>query len=395
MFTLLYKKNNKYLPENLFFLKGKFWIKSVFWDIFWFHSSLWLTLILLFLEQKFFSEVIYAIGIFIFWIAHRFSPLYLAWGTKSFRPLCKKKPLRFIVLPCFIGTGVFIFLFLIPEYFFPFSTLEKIICLLLIDFIWGTHHFSAQHYGIMRLYQNVYNKKSSVFSKNEDRFFCWGVGGIMVIIAEILHGASFLQNRNFIPLPSSLSSFENFLFLKIIGTILVFVFTIFMIYKAFVYKSGLPKVLYVLGIGTMVIGAFMLEPLQFIMLWTMQHWMVSLGLACLIIENDLKIKNMKYFLNSKNPFFLFSKKFLLPILIFIFSILMTPFFEIEAVSIDGSYSEKIFPSLMNWLRESDWVLFFGALGISTGFLHYWMDRSVYRFSDKETSMVTKKLLFSK
>ena len=51
--------------------------------------------------------------------------------------------------------------------------------------------------------------------KNEDRFFCWGVGGVMVIIAEILHGTSYLQDRNLIPLPSSISSFEHFLFLKI------------------------------------------------------------------------------------------------------------------------------------------------------------------------------------
>ena len=74
---------------------------------------------------------------------------------------------------------------------------------------------------------------------------------------------------------------------------------------------------------------------------------------------------------------------------------MTPFFEIEAVSKNISYTEKFLPGLMEWLRSSDWVLFFMALGIASGFLHYWMDRSVYRLSDKETSKVVKKLLFSK
>ena len=41
--------------------------------------------------------------------------------------------------------------------------------LFMVDFIWGTHHFAAQHYGVLRLYENVYEKKSTSFSKNEDK----------------------------------------------------------------------------------------------------------------------------------------------------------------------------------------------------------------------------------
>ena len=74
---------------------------------------------------------------------------------------------------------------------------------------------------------------------------------------------------------------------------------------------------------------------------------------------------------------------------------MTPFFEIEAVSANISYTEKLLPGLMEWLRSSDWVFLLMALGIASGFLHYWMDRAVYRLSDKETCRVVKKLLFSK
>jgi len=127
----------------------------------------------------------------------------------------------------------------------------------------------------------------------------------------------------------------------------------------------------------------------------LQHWMVSLGLACHIGRNDLKKTNMKVLSNGRKLYDKFSKKIFLPFCLCVFSVLMTPFFEIEAVSLNESYSEKIFPDLMKWLWGSDCVLFFIALGISTGFLHYWMDRTVYRFSDKETSMVTKKLIFLK
>ena len=75
--------------------------------------------------------------------------------------------------------------------------------------------------------------------------------------------------------------------------------------------------------------------------------------------------------------------------------ILTPFFEIEAASSGARYSELIFPSLMFWLENSTWVIILVGLGLATGFLHYFMDRAVYRFSDEETRMTAKNLLFEK
>ena len=73
---------------------------------------------------------------------------------------------------------------------------------------------------------------------------------------------------------------------------------------------------------------------------------------------------------------------------------MTPFFEIEAVTSGARYSELIFPSLIIWLENSSWVTILVGVGIASGFLHYYMDRAVYRFSDAETRRSAKNLLFS-
>ena len=40
-----------------------------------------------------------------------------------------------------------------------------------------------------------------------------------------------------------------------------------MIRNAFLHDSGLPRILYLLGIGVMVMCAYQLEPFQFFMLW--------------------------------------------------------------------------------------------------------------------------------
>ena len=75
------------------------------------------------------------------------------------------------------------------------------------------------------------------------------------------------------------------------------------------------------------------------------------------------------------------------------SVAMTPFFEIEAVSAGGRYSEQLWPALMVWLQNSEWHTFFVGIGLASGFLHYWMDRAVYRFSDQQTRKSAQKLLF--
>jgi hypothetical protein len=48
---------------------------------------------------------------------------------------------------------------------------------------------------------------------------------------------------------------------------------------------------------------------------------------------------------------------------------------------------------MEWLQNSSWERFLVGIGLASGFMHYFMDRAVYRFSDPETRKSAQQLLF--
>ncbi len=265
----------------------KGWIRSSSWDSFWLQSGIWLTFLFLMLDSSHLQEMFYATGVFLFWISHRFSSFYLAWGTRAYKPLRRARMKRFVFFPIFITLGVLAVLY-IPESVLAFTFSERIFGLLMIDFAWGAHHFAAQHYGILRLYQYLRKAKSTPSTKKNDRIFCWGVGGVLIIIAELLHGTSFLQEKHVLPNLLSDWGLVEIPLLMRLGTLFVVVSTLFMVRNAWLEDYSLPKILYLFGIGLMGVAAFQLDPFQFLMLWTLQHWLAALGLATHMGGNDLK-----------------------------------------------------------------------------------------------------------
>ena len=130
------------------------------------------------------------------------------------------------------------------------------------------------------------------------------------------------------------------------------------------------------------------------MLWTLQHWMAALGLAAHMAGNDPHQNYKKHVAPAKNNSLNhLSKTCVFLLILCTFSVIMTPFFEIEAISFGNRYSEYLFPTLMEWLQNSEWYIFLVGIGLASGFLHYWMDRSVYRFSDQQTRKSAQRLLF--
>jgi hypothetical protein len=66
------------------------------------------------------------------------------------------------------------------------------------------------------------------------------------------------------------------------------------------------------------------------------------------------------------------------------SLVLLPIFEVEANQETGTYyGDRIFGTLATQLRTSTWVPALLALGFATGFIHYLLDRSVYRMSDPQ------------
>lgn len=72
---------------------------------------------------------------------------------------------------------------------------------------------------------------------------------------------------------------------------------------------------------------------------------------------------------------------------------MLPFFEVEANRQGGAYyGDRIFGTIATALRDSSWVPALIAFGFATGFIHYLLDRGVYRMSDPQVRGAARGLL---
>ena len=109
------------------------------------------------------------------------------------------------------------------------------------------------------------------------------------------------------------------------------------------------------------------------------------------IKKNMSVTNRIF---KKSSFSEYQNQWIVLLFLCSISVILTPFFEIEAVSSGARYSEVIFPSFMYWLEKSSWVTIIVGVGLASGFLHYFMDRVVYRLSDTETRMSAKNLLFN-
>ena len=75
------------------------------------------------------------------------------------------------------------------------------------------------------------------------------------------------------------------------------------------------------------------------------------------------------------------------------SVALLPLFEVEANRETGTYyGDWIFGAIATQLRTSSWVPLLLALGFATGFIHYLLDRSVYRVSDPQVRAAALGLL---
>jgi hypothetical protein len=83
----------------------------------------------------------------------------------------------------------------------------------------------------------------------------------------------------------------------------------------------------------------------------------------------------------------------LVLVLVVVSVLLLPVMEVEAVD-DASrpYAERIFGGFAVALRTSAWVPALLALGFTTAFWHYWLDRAVYRFSSPRVRSAARGLL---
>jgi hypothetical protein len=156
-------------------------------------------------------------------------------------------------------------------------------------------------------------------------------------------------------------------------------------------KASLPRVLYVLGLAAMV--AVALRPASvflFFVIWNAQHWILASGLGSQTPRGEPApmrgaVRRVLHVLNTR--------PWAVVLLLIASSVLLLPLFEVEANWDGGTYyGDRIFGVVATGLRTSSWVPALVALGFATGFLHYLLDRGVYRLSDPQVRSAARGLL---
>jgi hypothetical protein len=360
-------------------------------------SALWLAPIVLWLASGYANpetsplDVLYFGLTALFWLGHRFCSTYLAYCTEAYRPLLRTQPVRFVVLPILITTGCFAF-FLPADEALPWTRAERLVGLAIIDYAWVTWHFASQHFGVLSLYRSRAGRARSAQTRRFDRLFALIVGGALVFLADILAGAVAYQDKWidqwFFP-SWMVSSQESIRDGATLALVLVTVAALFAELRT--AQWSWPRVLYIVGIAVMV--GIALRPRSlflFLVVWTSQHWIVATGLASQTVRSEPPpgrggIRRLLHGLNIR--------PWAIVLFLAVLSVVLLPLFEVEANREDGAfYGDRIFGAIATSLRTSSWVPALVALGFASGFIHYLLDRNIYRMSDPQVREAARGLL---
>ena len=360
-------------------------------------SALWLAPIVVLLAHGYTDpessplDVLYFGLTALFWIGHRLCSTYLAYCSEAYRPLLRAQPIRFVVLPLCIVAACF-GLFLPPDAALPWTRQERVIGLAIVDYAWVTYHFAAQHFGALSLYRARAGLAACRLTRRFDRFFTLAIGGAFVFVADILAGTVAYQNQwiDRWPLAAWLVSQQEQI--RYGATLLLLAVTAAALVLEFrTPRVSLPRILYILGIALMVGLAFRPRGLfLFLVIWTSQHWILATGLASQVpsAESEPKRGVARRFFHALNI-----RPWAVVIFFGVLSVCLLPLFEVEASQETGTYyGDWIFGSIATGLRASIWVPALLALGFATGFIHYLLDRNVYRMSDPAVRSAARGLL---
>jgi hypothetical protein len=362
------------------------WVRGPVWDGVWMLNALWLAPLVLWLARGYSDPGSSPLDTFylgltaLFWIGHRLCSTWLAYCTEAYRPLLRKEPIRFVVLPLVLTFGCFA-VFLPADAAFPWTRMERFVGMAILDYALVTYHFAAQHFGALSLYRTRAERAGCELTRRVDRIFALGVGGALVFLSDILAGSVAYQNlwigRWLIPAWLTSKQGE----IREAAMLVLLVATAFMlIAEARAPHRSLPRVLYILGLAAMV--GIALRPRSlflFLVIWTAQHWILATGLASQTPKGEPApasgtIRRAFHALNAR--------PWAILLVLVSFSILLLPFFEVEANWDGGTYyGDRIFGAVAVGLRTSSWVPALVAIGFATGFVHYVLDRNVYRMSD--------------
>lgn len=363
------------------------WVRGPVWDGFWILGGLWLAPIAWWLgrgDDPASSPLdrVYLVLTAAFWIGHRLSSTYLAYCTPAYRPLLRSQPIRFVWFPLLLAVVVFTFL-LLPDDALPWTRVERIVHLVILDYGLVTYHFASQHFGILSLYRVRGGQTRTRGRRRIDRIYALFVGGLLVFVAEALAGTIVYRERWLDELVDPTWLTTAHAAVKTVGLWVVAVWTAAMLaLEARADAPSLPRALYLVSMAVMVIAALTVDPFLFLFLWSTQHWMAAMGLASLVAGGEREATGSGWYRLWAG---VNARPWAVVLVLGVLSTLLLPVMEVEALG-EGvvSYGLELFPFLEGALTGPAVVPALIALGLVTAFTHYTLDRAVFRLSDPET-----------
>jgi hypothetical protein len=373
-------------PAESAALRSSTWVRGPVWDGVWMLNSLWLVPVVLWLAHGYSDpessplNILYFGLTALFWIGHRLCSTWLAYCTEAYRPLLRDKPVSFVAIPLLV-TGACFAVFLPADETLPWTRQERVVGMAILDYACVTYHFAAQHFGALSLYRTRAERAGCARTRRLDRIYALAVGGALVFLADILAGSVAYQDMwiDRWVFPAWIATNQEYIRAAAIFVLLAV--TVFMLVaEVRARRPSLPRVLYILGLAAMVGVALRPRSLfLYLVIWTSQHWILAIGLASQTPRGEPVpargvVRRVFHALNAQ--------PWAILLVLVVFSVLLLPFFEVEAVGRDGTYyGDWIFGGFAAALRTSPWVPALIAVGFATGFVHYLLDRNVYRMSD--------------
>lgn len=366
------------------------------WDGFWVLSFLWLAPVALILThgeaapwQGRLDGVYFALSIG-FWIGHRVSSTWMAYFTSAYRPLLETQRTRFVWVPLGILVAVFAIL-LPPDDALPWTRTERVIGLTILDVLLVTYHFAAQHYGLLSLYRVRAGQTRSRAARRIDRLYALVVGGLLVLLAEIVSGMVAFQDLwidTWID-PTWVAGIQETA-RTVLGSLVGVGALALVVLELKTRRPSVPRLLYAIGLAGMVYAALYLHFFVFLVLWTAQHWLAATGLASLAIRDEPDPGPSRWY---RVWHVVNRRAWAVVVVLIVISVVLTPLMEVEALGEgDDRYGDRLFPFAASWWREPGLWHVFVALGLVTAFVHYALDRAVWRFSDPEVRRAASGLL---
>lgn len=371
------------------------WIRGPVWDLVWVLNPLWLGPLVLVLARGHdnvraspVDGLFFALTVLL-WFGHRVSSAWLAYLTPGYRPLLRSQRMRFVVVPLAVVAACFAVL-LAPESLLPLPFDDRVLGLAILNYLMVTHHFAAQHFGLLSLYRARAGRARDPAARRIDRGFALVVGGGVVVIADALSGSIAFQDRWVDPMLGASGADLLAGVIHHAGIALVAILTLLVV--GLELRSGRPslqRIAYAAGVSSMVLLALLArDPFLFIVVWSVQHWTAAMGLASLVAAGgEAAVAPRRKMLNAINR-----RGWALLLVLAALSALLLPVMEVEAVSDEYVYADRLIGDAAWWLRSSPFVPVLLALGFATGFSHYLLDRAAFRFSSPEVRQAARGLL---